>query len=249
MMLFFIVSFFVLIGVGMPADVYAWGPGVHLNIAANIIDPIKIISSGVGYVLLNNLDEFFYGALAPDFIIGKKYTKQSRHSHNWDIAFDMLKCADTDKEKAFSYGYISHLSADAIAHSMMIPSMVEKSKMRSVKHLYIETFADICCGSEYKNVAAAILKKHNKYLDVELKSRVDSVIFSFGVSKILFKASTKMSFSKGVNSFMLKAKFAEIAALNKKMVEGYLDISKEVSIDAIINLKNAPITRVSAIDR
>lgn len=248
MVLFFIASFLVLI-IGMPTDVYAWGPGVHLNIAANIIDPIKIISSSIGYVLLNNLDEFFYGALAPDFIIGKKYTKENRHSHNWNIAFDMLKYANTDREKAFSYGYISHLSADAIAHSIMIPSMVEKSKMRSVKHLYIETFADVCCGSEYKNIAVAVLKKHNKYLDIEMKSRVDSVIFSFGISKMLFKASTKMSFSKGVNNFMIKAKFAEIAALNKKIIEGYLDISKEVSADAIINLKNAPITRASAIDR
>jgi len=249
MILFFIVSFLALIVIGMPTDVYAWGPGVHLNIAATIIDPIKTVSSTIGYVLLNNLDEFFYGALAPDFIIGKKYAKENRHSHNWDIAFDMLKYANTDKEKAFSYGYISHLSADAIAHSVMIPSIVEKNRMRSVKHLYIETFADVYYGSEYKNIAAAILKKHNKYLDIEMKSRVDSVIFSFGISKMLFKASTKMSFSKGLNNFMIKAKFAEIAALNKKIIENYLDISKEVSIDAIINLKDAPITRFSAIDR
>ena len=239
----FVLTIFILIL--MPHSAYAWGPGVHIGVS---LSALSQVGEGILSVLLANLNEYLYGALAPDFIVGKKYARKG-HSHKWEIGFDILRTSKTDAEKAFAYGYLTHLASDAVAHGIMIPELIGDSPHKGARHFYIEVFADAYCDNEYKTLAKRILKKYNAPLDNRFKFRVDSNLFSFPVSKLIFKGFTRLSFNKKVSNVVLSRGMVELFGLHVEAVRGYVNLSKEFSVDVLNKLENSPVTKISAISR
>jgi len=247
-MLYFIFSVILVIFCvfGVSVDSYAWGPGVHINISISILE---YIDKSTASMLLANLNEYLYGSLAPDFILGKKYSKKEKNSHCWDVAFDIFNNAKTEKEKSFAYGYLTHLSADSVAHSIMIPKITQNSSHKNIKHFFIENCADARCGTRYKELAKKTMQKYNNYLDNQFKYKVDSVLFSFAVSKLIFKSAARISFSKKSTSVMLNEKLIKILELHTEELGSYVELSKKFTIDIVSKLEKSSVAKISAISK
>ncbi len=243
--MFYVLVLSVFIVLVVPHSAYAWGPGVHIGVSLSVLAQM---GESILSVVLPNLNEYLYGALAPDFIVGKKYLKKG-HSHEWGVGFDILKSSRSDAEKAFAYGYLTHLAADAVAHGVMIPELVGDSKHRNLRHLYIEFLADACCDREYRTLAKRILNKYNAQLDNHFKFRVDSVLFSFPVSKLLFKSFTRLSFNKKLSSIVVRRDVIAVFNLQIETVKDYVNLSREFSVDVLKNLEDSPVVKISAISR
>ncbi len=227
----------------LPTACFAWGPGAHIGISLTILDKLP---DYLKLLLMSNINEYLYGSLAPDFIIGKTLSEKDKHSHNWDIGFLILKRSKTDAEKAFAYGYLSHLGADAVAHGILANNF--EKKLKNAKHTYVEMVADNMCNATYKQLAKTVLKKYNKDLDSNFKELVDSVLFSFGVSKLIFKGMVRVSLGrKKIKKFLLNPRFFELFSVDLQEIKEYIELSKEFSIDVLRKGMDSPVVRISAI--
>jgi len=238
----FVAIFVILI---FPAESFAWGPGVHIGVSLSVLDRLP---DYLKLLLMGNVNEFLYGSLAPDFVIGKTFSNESNHSHNWKIAFAILKKTKSDKERAFAYGYLSHLAADAVVHGVLVNNM--DGKFRMTKHTFIELAGDSLCSATYKQLAKQVLRRYNKDLDVNFKSLVDSTLFSFDVSKLIFKCMVRASLGRKVlRKAVLNEKLLDFLSINVERIKDYLELSRQFSLDVLIKGMDSPVVKISAISR
>ncbi len=228
-----------------PLNSFAWGPGVHIGVSLSLVDQLP------GYLkilIMGNINEYLYGSLAPDFIIGKTLSEFSGHSHNWDVGFKILEMADSDNKKAFAYGYLAHLSQDAVAHGILANGM--DGKFKNAKHMILELVADNMYSSTFKYLAAQTLKKYNKELDNDYKELVESVLFSFGVSKLIFKGMVRVSLGrKIIKKAVYNDRLLEFIHLSFREIESYIKLSKQFSLDVLLKGMKSPVVKISAISR
>ncbi len=87
--------------------------------------------------------DFLYGNISADIVIGKRFQPYHKNCHNFTIAKSLIEAAKTDRQKAFSYGYLCHLVSDIVAHNFFVPYMIISTyKTRTLTHLYWETRLD-----------------------------------------------------------------------------------------------------------
>jgi hypothetical protein len=131
--------------------------------------------------------DFLYGNLAADLILGKKHIDYRLHCHNWDVAFDLLEKAPAEPQKAFVWGYITHLAADTIAHNIFIPSQVLRDDApRGFKHAYWEVRYDSRAEKPIWDLAAKIQRLVDPNDDKLLQAQLEETIFSHRVNKMIF---------------------------------------------------------------
>ncbi len=228
----------------VPHNAYAWGPGVHIGVSLSVLSQI---GAPLASSIMANLNEFLYGALAPDFIVGKKFSRKEGHSHAWEVGFDILDNAETDAQKAFAYGYLAHLAQDAVAHGIMIPREVGNLPHKSARHFYLEAFADSYCDKTYKYLAKVILSKYNAPLDNQIKFRVHSALFSFPVSKLIFKGFARLTLNKRFVRIVSNRHIVEMFHLQADMVNRYIQLSREFTVDVLKKTKDSPVVKIRAI--
>lgn len=141
----------------------------------------SILPVGVYSLIRRYRQDFLYGNLMADMILGKKYLPRKRNSHNWDVALDLFESAKTDPEKAFSYGYLSHLAADTVAHGSFT------SKSRNIGHAFLEFKADSIIDGRHWLEAVRIERRVQRRNDVFLERSLHRFIFSFKTNRRIFK--------------------------------------------------------------
>ncbi len=243
-MIYFV--FFVLFFILAPHSAYAWGPGVHIGVSVSILDQLN---PQVASMLFANLNEYLYGSLAPDFVLGKKYSKSDKHTHSWDVGFDILHSAEDDKQKSFAVGYLTHLAADCVAHGIIIPQLTQEHRHKNARHFYIEALADVYCDNSYKSLAKRVLKRYNRHLDDQFKFKVDSVLFSFSVSKALFRGMSRLTFNKKFESVILNKHLIRFCNLQSNFIKGYIELSKRFCVDIVEKKEDSEVVKISAISR
>ena len=235
-----LVVFFVVI---IPDVSFAWGPSVHLGVSLNVIGELP---DYLKMLLFANLSEYLYGSLAPDFIIGKNLSSKNRHSHNWEVGFDLLNKSRDEREKAFAYGYLTHLAADAVAHGIIVKGFDDKFK--GVRHAYIELIADSLSDVSYKELAKKTLSRYNADLDGRFKNRVDSVLFSFTVSKLIFKSVATVSASrKSFKRVLFNPKLMDFFAVDVSTITDYVKLSEKFAVDVLLKGENSPVLNLEAV--
>jgi hypothetical protein len=171
-----------------PHDAYAWGPLAHLNFSQGALSDLSMVSPALRMILSNFASEFLYGSLAADIIVGKNLARYEVHCHNWKIGFAVLDRAKTDAQKAFSLGFLSHLSVDTIAHNYYVPyKTVQGFKARASGHAYWELRYDQKLSPDLWKLARQVtqqqFREHDEHLEECL---VNSYVIPFSISKTLF---------------------------------------------------------------
>ncbi len=182
-----------------PSFAFAWGPLTHIYLGNELFTYAPLIPAGVLSLLKKYQQDFLYGNLMADMILGKKYLPDDKSSHSWEVAMNLMDQAEKGPEKAFAYGYLSHLAADTVAHETLTENKLD------MEHTWIELKADSMINKVYWLQSVTISKTVQKRNDRFLEGSLDSYIFSFNTNKRIYKGIVFLSFlnkrrTKGVDS-------------------------------------------------
>jgi hypothetical protein len=183
--------FFVFLAAGfilVPSFAFAWGPLTHMYLGNELLTYTSLIPAGILALLRKHKQDFLYGNLMADIILGKKYLPDDKTSHSWDVGLKLLDQAKTWPERAFAYGYLGHLAADTVAHEALTD---EKGNMG---HTWVELKADSLIDKIYWLQSIMISKAVRKRSDLLLENSLDRYIFSFKTNKRIYKSVVFLSF-------------------------------------------------------
>lgn len=167
----------------------SWGPGHHLEFAFRAYrNRRKFASDETVELLRTEKNAYFYGNLAADIINFKGYGGHYNHCHRWTIIDAMREHATTPAERAFIFGYLSHLAADTIAHNHYVPyHLARYARSKGFGHLYWEMRADrFVVDERWKLVTALKSDKSLVQLDDLVNATVPKKAFSMRTNKLFF---------------------------------------------------------------
>ena len=182
--------YFILILAGLifiPSFAFAWGPMTHMYLGNELLSCAPLIPAGILALLKKHKQDFLYGNLMADMILGKKYLPDDRSSHSWDVGLKLLDQAKTWPERAFAYGYLGHLAADTVAHETLTDDL------GNMGHTWIELKADSIIDKRYWLQTVAISRAVRKRSDLLLENALDPYLFSFNTNKRIYKSMVLLS--------------------------------------------------------
>lgn len=171
----------------IPVSAFAWGPLTHMYLGNELFSLSPLLPAGILEIIRRYRKDFLYGNLMADIIIGKKYLPDHQSSHNWDVAFDLMKAAKTNQQEAFVYGYMCHLAADTVAHNIYT---VDR---KNLGHTVMEMKADSIIDKKYWIQALAIERKIQMRNDLFLENALHRFMFSFKTNKRILKGAVLLS--------------------------------------------------------
>lgn len=175
------VLFLSLFFIFIPSHAFAWGPLTHMYLGSEILTLASVLPTGIYKLLKRYREDFLYGNLMADIIIGKNLLPQSKNPHSWDVAFNLFDAAETPQQKAFVYGYMNHLAADTIAHEKLTHGV------KYTGHTILEMKSDSLVGRKYWFMAVSIKRGVQRRNDIFLESTLESPFFSVKTNKHLYK--------------------------------------------------------------
>jgi hypothetical protein len=139
-----------------------------------------------------------YGSIAADAIVGKNWTRQRDHCHNWTVARKLLTKAERQGEarQAFAVGYLGHLGADVIAHNHIVPRLlIAHFRAKGRGHIYWEMRSDEKLlaanpelGAVLKDLSGRRFRDHHKFLAKNLVTP----LWSHSLSKQIYKRTLSL---------------------------------------------------------
>lgn len=177
-----------------PDNAFAWGPAIHTVVSCSILDSLGCILPDIAGILRRYPLEYIYGNLAADFFIGKGNKRKYGHSHNWETGFNILGEARTKRDKAYAYGFLSHLASDVVAHNYFVPDLIHRFFMlNKLGHIYTESVADKFVGPFYIKMAGDVLSTKHLECYKMLKAAVYANSNALKTRKHIFTQSVKVS--------------------------------------------------------
>ncbi len=171
----------------VPSLSFAWGPMTHMYLGNEIFAYAPLIPAGIFSLLRTYRQDYLYGNLMADSILGKKYLPVDKSSHSWDVGIRLLEQAHAWPEKAFAYGYLSHLAADTVAHGIL----TEDTK--NIEHAWLEMKADSMINKAYWLQSVSFSKAVQQRNDLFLENTLDRYLFSFKTNKRIYKSMVFLS--------------------------------------------------------
>lgn len=173
----------------IPEYAWAWGPATHLEIGRDILDSLRLLAPHIRELLSKFPHDFLYGNISADIVVAKNLTEELKHCHNWKVGLKVLKKASNPSQKAFAYGYLSHLAADTIAHNYYIPERLLISfSSRILRHTYWELRFDAMADKRVWNLPKQIAREVHRDNDRLLDSVLEDTAFSFRTNKTIFSS-------------------------------------------------------------
>lgn len=233
----FLVIFFILI----PSFAFAWGPLTHTYLGNEIYYFGSLLPAWLLNLLKHYRGDFLYGNIMADIILAKNLLPLEKNSHSWEVGFGLLESAKKSSEKAFSFGYISHLAADTVAHSIY-------SRKKNIRHTFIELRSDSLIHKKYWVQAVGIDRVIQNRNDKFLEQSLERAVFSFKTNKRIFKGILFLSGfnKKGFGEFidrnlLIPVKREEIKKLHAESLDSIVDVLRYG--DRSVVLKKNPIVR------
>lgn len=223
--------------VSLADNAYAWGSGLHIKEGVFILDNLKLILPHIANILKAFPYDYLYGCISADIFIGKGHKRRDDHCHNWSVGQKMLKLANGGETLAFSYGYLSHLAADVIAHNYYIPNQLYlTSSTKRFGHIYWEFRSDEYIEKKYWKIAKGVINRHNHHNDEFMQDIIKKKIISFNTKKRLY------SHSINVNDIMLWQKAVTMVSKSSRwdVEKKYIEFLNRLSLNMIICLLKNP---------
>lgn len=232
MVLIFIASFLLIFLI--PDSAFAWGPATHLEIGQSVLQNTKLLIPSIRALLEAYPYDYLYGNISADIVIGKNLVEDLKHCHNWKVGFKLLRKAETDPQKAFVYGYLSHLAADTIAHNHFIPEMMIKTfSARSLRHIYWEMRFDALADRKIWQIPKKLIKEVHKDNDRLLDETIEDTPLSFRTNKTIFSSVLALhrfeQWHRMLNLLSLSSKWA----LSREEKDRYFAIATDSVIDLL----------------
>jgi hypothetical protein len=178
----------VLLLVLLPDAAHAWTPGTHVFLGDAVLRSLSLLPSGVADLLRAFPQEFLYGSIAADTSIAKKYAPAGRHCHSWAVGFEIHDAARDEPLRAFSFGYLSHLAADAVAHNFFVPRQLAlTASTASLGHSYWESRFETHLGERSSRKARELILRDHAGADALLDRILSPTLFSTPTNRRIFR--------------------------------------------------------------
>ncbi len=224
MFIFFFILFFL-----SPSVAFAWGPLTHIFLGNEIYSFASLIPPAILELIRKHREDFLYGNLIADIILGKKFLPDAKSSHSWETGLKLFEQADSPSEKAFIYGYLSHLAADTVAHEALTPDKWQMS------HTWIELKADSLIDKIYwvhsVTISSAVQKRNDRFLEDSL----ERYIFSFKTNKRIYKSIVFLSLLNKKRNFGIDQK--KVNCLHDESLIRMIDILQNSKEAFVLNKK------------
>jgi len=225
----------------LPSEAYAWGPGMHVEVALSALSKISVVSPAIAALMEKFPEAFIYGAASPDIIVGKKLAGYLHHCHNWRMGRMIQKEARGERQTAAAYGYLMHLAADIVAHNYFIPFKIVRSwDARMHAHTYWEMRFDLGVSDEAWNRLDMITELDIEEFDDLLERVLRKTIFSFSTNKRIFNTILMLQKVRGLRrSLELHASRSkyDIGVENR---QHYVDLAMESALSFLRDPEGAP---------
>lgn len=180
----------ILLVVLLPKASWAWGPMTHLTHGATVLANVTILSAGLQRLLRRHRWEFLYGCIGADITQAKKYTRSEQaHCHSWQVGWNLLAHAQNDPQRAFAYGYLTHLAGDVFSHNHFVPvQLVLSYRSRALGHVYWEARFDTLQSGDIRSLVRELRKRAFPECDELVRLAVARTLFSFETDKRIFNS-------------------------------------------------------------
>jgi hypothetical protein len=174
----------------IPGEAYAWGPVTHLVHGATVLSALSTLAPTLQEILRTHADAFLYGCVGADIIQAKKFTRDLRcHCHSWAVGWQVLESARSDGERAFAYGYLTHLAGDTFSHNYFVPlQLIVSFRARALKHVYWEARFDAMQPTDAWQRVRAVVSRLYPDCDDLMERTVERTLFSFKTNKRIFNS-------------------------------------------------------------
>jgi hypothetical protein len=228
-----------------PEPVHAWTPGTHIYLGESVLANLALLPAAVADLLRAYPVDFLYGNIAADSSIAKHYAPLGRHCHYWHVGQEIHDLADTDALRAFGLGYLSHLSADTIAHNYFVPrQLMLTSSTAAVGHSYWETRVESHLGDAYARTAKDVIRQDHSEADGHLDRIIAPTIFSVQTNRRLFRGMVHLTETTSWQRATQVAREYSRWRLRDEDVERHLGLS----YDYMIELLGGPVSRAHQLD-
>ncbi len=171
-----------------PTVAWAWTPGTHILLGEAVLRSASLLPPAIAALLRSHPHDFLYGSIAADTSIAKKYAKFGRHCHSWVVGLEILDQARDDHVRAFAYGYLAHLAADAVAHNYFVPhQLAVTSSTSALGHSYWESRFETHIGETFPRRAHEIILLDHTRSDEHLDRILSPTIFSTPTNRRIFR--------------------------------------------------------------
>jgi hypothetical protein len=172
----------------LPTTAFAWTPGTHILLGEAVLRTTALLPPAIAALLRAHPHDFLYGSIAADTSIAKKYARFGRHCHAWHVGLEILDRARDEPLKAFAYGYLSHLAADAVAHNYFVPhQLAVTSSTSALGHSYWESRFETHLENRFPRRAHEIILLDHTRSDDHLDRILSPTIFSTSTNRRIFR--------------------------------------------------------------
>jgi hypothetical protein len=174
----------------LPDSAWAWGPVTHLYHGAEALRDPSNLTAALQQLLGEHRWEYLYGTIAADIVQVKRYTRSIyTHCHSWRVGWKMLGGAHSPPERAFAYGYLSHLCSDTYSHNYFIPTqLVTSFPSAARRHVYWEARFDAQLEDAHRDLLRGISSRDFSECDALVERVVGKTLFSFRTNKRIFES-------------------------------------------------------------
>lgn len=172
----------------LPDQALAWGPITHLVHGWQVTENTSILPAALQELLAAHRLAYLYGCVGADIPQARRYARNLySHCHHWGVGFKLLSAARSDEERAFAYGYLSHLAADVYSHNHYIPlQLIASFPARTLGHMYWEVRFDTLQTRRHWQLTRRVLARTYPDCDALVESEVEQTLFSFRTNKRIF---------------------------------------------------------------
>jgi hypothetical protein len=172
----------------LPSTAHAWTPGTHVYLGEAVLRSLGQLPDAVADLLRAFPNDFLYGSIAADTSIAKKYVPTGRHCHSWAVGLEIHEAAPDEPMRAFSFGYLAHLAADAIAHNHFVPKQLAiTASTSSLGHSYWESRFETHLGPACARQARDLILLDHSRADGLLDRILSPTIFSTQTNRRIFR--------------------------------------------------------------
>ncbi len=235
--LFWLSVFFsaLLLVIIFPTTGFCWGPMSHIDLATEVLNFSQLLAPRVMELIGSYPYDFLYGNIGADIVIGKNFTEYEYHCHNWFVANQVFESAKNEHQRAFAYGYISHLASDVIAHNYFVPNMIiTMYRKKMFLHSYWEIRFDKLVNDRAAKTIERTLKLRHKDDNDLLKHTLEKTLFSFSTNKNIFNGVMLVNKKKFLRNIFKGFTSDKKWQFSSQQFDRY----KHYSVDAIFDVLN-----------
>ena len=220
-----------------PADAHAWGPVTHLIHGATVLASLNTLPRTLQEILRAFPDGYLYGCVGADIIQAKKFTRDLRyHCHSWNVGWQVLEGARSDSERAFAYGYLTHLAADTYSHNYYVPlQLIASFRARALKHVYWEARFDAMHPETDWHRLREVVSRLYPECDELMERVVERTLFSFRTNKRIFNSVMALHRVDQWRSMMLRLGSRSRYPLTDEEVARYDRLCSVAALDMLTN--------------